>query len=141
MHCGFCDVLCFITDMCEHVLFVRLGICWVSQKFYCNKKLVLKVYWFFFMGLPLIVLQTIEVIMTRYSFFSFISLILLQVYVPGVMACSSHVEKGDVVAVSVAVEQPTLDGGWGLGITRGTVLQGSQTGKKDIYSSKLIQCL
>ncbi|KAH9770648.1 rRNA (cytosine-C(5))-methyltransferase NOP2C [Citrus sinensis] len=50
-----------------------------------------------------------------------------QVYVPGVMACSSHVEKGDVVAVSVAVEQPTLDGGWGLGITRGTVLQGSQT--------------
>ncbi|KAK9188010.1 hypothetical protein WN944_019409 [Citrus x changshan-huyou] len=37
-----------------------------------------------------------------------------QVYVPGVMACSSHVEKGDVVAVSVAVEQPTLDGGWGL---------------------------
>lgn len=50
-----------------------------------------------------------------------------QVYVPGVMACSSHVEKGDIVAVSVAVEQPTLDGGWGLGITRGTVLQGSQT--------------
>ncbi|KAL9422945.1 hypothetical protein AB3S75_035098 [Citrus x aurantiifolia] len=50
-----------------------------------------------------------------------------QVYVPGVMACSSHVEKGDVVAVSVAVEQPSLDGGWGLGITRGTVLQGSQT--------------
>lgn len=49
-----------------------------------------------------------------------------QVYVPGVMACSSHVEKGDVVAVSVAVEQPGLDGGWGLGITRGTVLQGSQ---------------
>ncbi|KAI6673234.1 hypothetical protein NL676_001140 [Syzygium grande] len=29
-----------------------------------------------------------------------------QVYVPGVLACSAHVEKGDVVAVSVAVEQP-----------------------------------
>lgn len=50
-----------------------------------------------------------------------------QVYVPGVLACSSHVEKGDVVAVSVAVEQPGTDGGWGVGITRGTVLQGQQT--------------
>ncbi|OMO95675.1 Bacterial Fmu (Sun)/eukaryotic nucleolar NOL1/Nop2p [Corchorus capsularis] len=50
-----------------------------------------------------------------------------QVYVPGVMACSSHVEEGDIVAVSVAVEQPAPDGGWGLGITRGTVLQGVET--------------
>ncbi|KAA8526194.1 hypothetical protein F0562_008067 [Nyssa sinensis] len=50
-----------------------------------------------------------------------------QVYVPGVLACSGHVEKGDVVAVSVAVEQPSPDGGWGVGITRGTVLQGVQT--------------
>ncbi|PON32547.1 RNA (C5-cytosine) methyltransferase [Parasponia andersonii] len=49
-----------------------------------------------------------------------------QVYVPGVMACSSHVEKGDIVAVSVAIEQP-IDSGWGSGITRGTVMQGSQT--------------
>ena len=40
------------------------------------------------------------------------------------MACSAHVEKGDVVAVSVGVEQPALDGGWGIGITRGTILQG-----------------
>ncbi|URE23420.1 PUA domain [Musa troglodytarum] len=40
------------------------------------------------------------------------------VYVPGVLACSSHVEKGDVVAVSVAVEQRTSDGGWGVGFTR-----------------------
>ncbi|XP_038981447.1 tRNA (cytosine(72)-C(5))-methyltransferase NSUN6 [Phoenix dactylifera] len=47
-----------------------------------------------------------------------------QVYVPGVLACSSHVEKGDMVAVSVAVEQPLNDNGWGVGITRGTVLQG-----------------
>ncbi|KAK2992044.1 hypothetical protein RJ640_028272, partial [Escallonia rubra] len=36
-----------------------------------------------------------------------------QVYVPGVLACSAHVENGDVVAVSVAVEQAGLDGGWG----------------------------
>ncbi|KAL6842443.1 hypothetical protein ACP4OV_027678 [Aristida adscensionis] len=47
-----------------------------------------------------------------------------QVYVPGVLACSSHVEKGDKVAVSVAIEQPIEDGGWAVGITRGTVLQG-----------------
>ncbi|KAH7578440.1 hypothetical protein JRO89_XS01G0382200 [Xanthoceras sorbifolium] len=41
-----------------------------------------------------------------------------QVFVPGVMACSAHVEKGDLVAVSVAVEQPGLDGEWATGITR-----------------------
>lgn len=46
------------------------------------------------------------------------------------MACSAHVEKGDLVAVSVAVEQPGLDGGWSLGITRGTVVQGLPTGRK-----------
>lgn len=50
-----------------------------------------------------------------------------QVFVPGVLACSAHVEKGDVVAVSVAVEQPGPDGKWGFGITRGTVLQGIQS--------------
>lgn len=50
-------------------------------------------------------------------------------YVPGVMACSAHVETGDTVVVSVAVEQPGVNGGWGIGMTRGTVLQGSQTGK------------
>ncbi|XP_041007192.1 rRNA (cytosine-C(5))-methyltransferase NOP2C [Juglans microcarpa x Juglans regia] len=50
-----------------------------------------------------------------------------QVYVPGVMACSAHVEKGDMIAVSAAVEQPGLDGGWGIGITRGSVLQGLET--------------
>ncbi|KAJ3709337.1 hypothetical protein LUZ61_013042 [Rhynchospora tenuis] len=47
-----------------------------------------------------------------------------QIYVPGVMACSAHVEKGDKVAVSVAIEKPTETGGWTLGITRGTVLHG-----------------
>ncbi|KAL6570492.1 rRNA (cytosine-C(5))-methyltransferase nop2c [Orobanche gracilis] len=48
------------------------------------------------------------------------------VYVPGVLACSAHVEKGEQVAVSVAVEQPGTEGGWSVGFTRGTVLQGSQ---------------
>lgn len=48
-------------------------------------------------------------------------------YVPGVLACSAHVEKGDEVAVSVAVEKCGPDGGWGTGITRGTILQGLQT--------------
>ncbi|KAI3719770.1 hypothetical protein L6452_20674 [Arctium lappa] len=50
-----------------------------------------------------------------------------QVYVPGILACSAHVEEGDVVAVSVGVEQPGRDGGWSIGITRGIVLQGLQT--------------
>ncbi|KAF8007805.1 hypothetical protein BT93_K1716 [Corymbia citriodora subsp. variegata] len=50
-----------------------------------------------------------------------------QVYVPGALACSAHVEKGDVVAVSVALEQPGPGGGWGVNMTRGTVLQGFQT--------------
>lgn len=50
-----------------------------------------------------------------------------QVYVPGILACSAHVEKGDVVAVSVGIEQPSRDGGWATGITRGIVLQGLKT--------------
>lgn len=54
-------------------------------------------------------------------------------YVPGVLACSGHVEKGDLVAVSVAVEQPGADGGWGVKITRGTILQGSQAGKNFVF--------
>lgn len=47
---------------------------------------------------------------------------------PGVLACSAHVERGDEVAVSVAVEQAGPDGGWGIAMTRGSVLQGSQAG-------------
>ncbi|XP_043699231.1 rRNA (cytosine-C(5))-methyltransferase NOP2C isoform X2 [Telopea speciosissima] len=50
-----------------------------------------------------------------------------QVFVPGALACSAHVEKGDTVAVSVVVEQPSIDGRWGVGMTRGTVLQGLET--------------
>ncbi|KAH7685604.1 16S rRNA (cytosine(967)-C(5))-methyltransferase protein [Dioscorea alata] len=50
-----------------------------------------------------------------------------QIYVPGVLACSAHVEKGELVAVSVGVEQRGSDGSWGVGITRGTVLQGSES--------------
>ncbi|XP_047172660.1 rRNA (cytosine-C(5))-methyltransferase NOP2C [Vigna umbellata] len=56
-----------------------------------------------------------------------------QVYVPGVMACSAHVEKGDTVAVSVAVEQQGADGGWGIPMTRGTILQGSETGSECVF--------
>lgn len=40
---------------------------------------------------------------------------------------SAHVEKGDTVAVSAAIEQHHPNGGWAIGITRGTVLQGLQT--------------
>ncbi|MFS8028007.1 putative 16S rRNA (cytosine(967)-C(5))-methyltransferase [Helianthus anomalus] len=50
-----------------------------------------------------------------------------QVYVPGILACSAHVEKGDKVAVSVGVEQPGRNGEWATGITRGIVLQGLKT--------------
>lgn len=53
----------------------------------------------------------------------------VQVYIPGILACSAHVESGDVVAVSVGVEQPIRDGEWAIGITRGIVLQGLNTGK------------
>ncbi|CAH8361298.1 unnamed protein product [Eruca vesicaria subsp. sativa] len=44
-----------------------------------------------------------------------------QVYVPGVLACTAHVEKGDAVAFCVAMEQP---GDWSVNMTRGTTLQG-----------------
>ncbi|KAK9742254.1 hypothetical protein RND81_03G159000 [Saponaria officinalis] len=50
-----------------------------------------------------------------------------QVFVPGVLACSAHVEKGDTVAVSVALERLEPDGKFGTGITRGTILQGVDT--------------
>eukprot|EP01018_Ginkgo_biloba_P025945 Gb_41300 [translate_table: standard] len=49
------------------------------------------------------------------------------VFVPGVLACSAHVEKGDTVAVSIAVERPDPSGGWMVGITRGTILSGVET--------------
>ncbi|PWA84504.1 NOL1/NOP2/sun family protein [Artemisia annua] len=50
-----------------------------------------------------------------------------QVYIPGILACSAHVEKGEKIAVSVGIEQPGRDGGWAIGITRGIVLQGQKT--------------
>ncbi|KAF3609072.1 hypothetical protein DY000_02044587 [Brassica cretica] len=52
-----------------------------------------------------------------------------QVYVPGVLACTAHVEKGDAVAVCVAMEQPGDDGDWSVNMTRGTTLQGLPSGK------------
>ncbi|XP_018472577.2 rRNA (cytosine-C(5))-methyltransferase NOP2C [Raphanus sativus] len=50
-----------------------------------------------------------------------------QVYVPGVLACTAHVEKGDAVAVCVAMEQPNDEGDWSVNMTRGTTLQGQPT--------------
>lgn len=55
---------------------------------------------------------------------------MLQVYVPGVLACTAHVEKGDAVAVCVAMEQPgDEEGDWSVNMTRGTTLQGLPSGK------------
>ncbi|XP_057854316.2 rRNA (cytosine-C(5))-methyltransferase NOP2C isoform X1 [Cryptomeria japonica] len=48
------------------------------------------------------------------------------VFVPGVLACSAHVEKGDTVAVSVAVECHDPVVGWAVNITRGTILSGEE---------------
>lgn len=48
---------------------------------------------------------------------------------PGVLACTAHVEKGDAVAVCVAMEQPGDEGDWSVNMTRGTTLQGLPTGK------------
>eukprot|EP00249_Psilotum_nudum_P007373 c20508_g1_i3 orf=667-2094(+) len=45
-----------------------------------------------------------------------------KVFVPGVLACSGHLEKGDIVALSAAVERSDGNGNWAVGITRGTVL-------------------
>ncbi|KAG0580762.1 hypothetical protein KC19_4G197400 [Ceratodon purpureus] len=44
------------------------------------------------------------------------------VFVPGVLACSGHIEKDELVAVSVAMERPDGEGGWFVGVTRGTTL-------------------
>ncbi|KAH0905788.1 hypothetical protein HID58_037615 [Brassica napus] len=57
-----------------------------------------------------------------------------QVYVPGVLACTAHVEKGDAVAVCVAMEQPGDEGDWSVNMTRGTTLQGLPSGKHHNYS-------
>ena len=43
-------------------------------------------------------------------------------FVPGVLATSSHIEAGDEVAVSVAIEREDGDGGWAPCFTRGAVL-------------------
>lgn len=53
------------------------------------------------------------------------------VFVPGVLACSGHVEQGDIVAVSVAVEHLDGNGNWVVGVTRGTILF-SEHGKSQL---------
>lgn len=45
------------------------------------------------------------------------------------LACTAHVEKGDAVAVCVAMEQPGDEGDWSVNMTRGTTLQGLPSGK------------
>lgn len=49
------------------------------------------------------------------------------VYAPGVLACSSGINEGDLVAVSVAVEKP---GSQWCGITRGTILDSKHNARQ-----------
>lgn len=67
----------------------------------------------------------------------------MQVFVPGVLACSPHIEQGDVVAISVAVERPDGHGGWSVGLTRGTTLfsEHAKTRKLSPPYSLLVQTL
>ncbi|KAG6542737.1 hypothetical protein Mapa_015812 [Marchantia paleacea] len=60
------------------------------------------------------------------------------VFVPGVLACSQHVEEGDVVAVTVAVERPDGGGGWSVGITRGTTLESEHAVTRSTRSNYFI---
>lgn len=55
------------------------------------------------------------------------------IFVPGVHACSAHVEEGDEVAVSVAIEQRDGNGGWAVGWTRGSILRpDNELGMQDL---------
>jgi len=55
------------------------------------------------------------------------------VFVPGVLACSGHVERGEMVAVSVAVERPDGAGGWCVGVTRGTTLSSQHANSREYF--------
>ncbi len=61
-----------------------------------------------------------------------------QVFVPGVLACSGHVERGEMVAVSVAVERPDGAGGWCVGVTRGTTLSSQHANSREYFSTLLL---
>lgn len=61
------------------------------------------------------------------------------VFVPGVLACSGHVEQGDVVAVSVAVEHLDGNGDWVVGVTRGTILF-SEHGQAQLNDAERRNC-
>ncbi len=54
-------------------------------------------------------------------------------FVPGVLACSGHVERGEMVAVSVAVERPDGAGGWCVGVTRGTTLSSQHANSREYF--------
>ncbi|MCO5586447.1 hypothetical protein L7F22_040387 [Adiantum nelumboides] len=61
------------------------------------------------------------------------------VFVPGVLACSGHVEQGDVVAISVAVEHLDEKGDWVVGLTRGTILL-SEHGNAQLEQNERLRC-
>ncbi|KAI5084594.1 hypothetical protein GOP47_0000763 [Adiantum capillus-veneris] len=61
------------------------------------------------------------------------------VFVPGVLACSGHVEQGDIVAVSVAVEHLDEKGDWVVGLTRGTILL-SEHGNAQLEQNERARC-
>lgn len=52
---------------------------------------------------------------------------------PGLLACSLHVDQGDEVAVTAAVERPDSNGGFLVGFTRGTTLA-SEHAKARMFS-------
>lgn len=56
----------------------------------------------------------------------------VKVFVPGVLACSGRIEKDELVAVSVAMERPDGEGGWFVGVTRGTTLSSEHAKSREI---------
>jgi hypothetical protein len=58
--------------------------------------------------------------------------------VPGVLACSGHIEKDELVAVSVAMERPDGEGGWFVGVTRGTTLSSEHAKSRETLSTTFL---
>lgn len=56
----------------------------------------------------------------------------MKVFVPGVLACSGRIEKDELVAVSVAMERPDGEGGWFVGVTRGTTLSSEHAKSREM---------
>lgn len=62
----------------------------------------------------------------------------VKVFVPGVLACSGRIEKHELVAVSVAMERPDGEGGWFVGVTRGTTLSSEHAKSREIFLNHLL---